>query len=80
MCSLNELKPPETALIDDILVTNSLRRRLLDLGFAKGTSVTCVLESPQKDPKAFYVRGSLIAVRQSEAEKIKISRVGRRNE
>ena len=80
MCSLNELKPPETALIDDILVTNSLRRRLLDLGFIKGPSVTCVLESPQKDPKAFYVRGSLIAVRQSEAEKIKISRVGRRNE
>lgn len=80
MCSLNELAPFESALIDENFVSGSLRRRLLDLGLVKGTKIICILESPQKDPKAYYVRGSVIALRKSEAEKIKILKAGQKNE
>lgn len=53
-----------------LLVTGTIRRRLLDLGLIKGTKIVPVLISPSKDPRAFDVRGSLIAIRKEDANKI----------
>lgn len=53
-----------------LLVTGTIRRRLLDLGLIKGTKIVPVLISPSKDPRAFEVRGSLIAIRKEDANKI----------
>ena len=47
--------------------------RLLDLGLVKGTKIVPVLVSPSKDPRAFFVRGSIIAIRKEEAQNIQIS-------
>lgn len=43
------------------------RRRLLDLGFVPGTSVTPELPSPGGDPVAYRVRGALVALRKAQA-------------
>ena len=51
-------------------VTGTIRRRLLDLGLIRGTKIVPVLISPSKDPRAFEVRGSLIAIRKEDANKI----------
>ncbi len=51
-----------------------LRRRLLDLGFTRGARVKPVLKSAfgGGDPTAYWVRGSLIALRREQAREILI--------
>lgn len=51
----------------------NIRRRLLDLGFVKGACITPILVSPSKDPKAFSIRGTLIAIRKEDSDLIYIS-------
>lgn len=46
------------------------RRRLMDLGFAKGACVTCLGKSPLGDPKAYLVRGAVIALRKRDASDV----------
>lgn len=50
------------------------RRRLLDLGFVKGAEVRVSLVNPLKDPTAFLIKGTSIALRKDQAEKILISK------
>ena len=73
--TLNQLKKGEKAIIKDIELEGSIKRRLLDIGLIKESVVECVLESPLKDPKAYWIRGALIAIRGNEAKKIFIEGV-----
>ena len=50
------------------------RRRLLDLGFVKGTEISIDLVSPMKDPIAYLVKGTSIALRKDQASKILIKK------
>ncbi|MDP5105714.1 MAG: metal-dependent transcriptional regulator [Polaribacter sp.] len=50
------------------------RRRLLDLGFVRGAEVRINLINPLKDPTAFLIKGTSIALRKDQAEKILISK------
>ncbi len=60
---LNELKIGEFGLVLEVLCEDSLKQRLVDLGLTEGARVGCVLESPEKDPKAYEIKGALIAIR-----------------
>jgi DtxR family Mn-dependent transcriptional regulator len=46
------------------------RRRLLDLGLVPGTAIHCEFISPFGSPRAYLVRGSLIALRREQADKV----------
>lgn len=70
--NLFNLKRGQKCLIDKILVPNDLHRRLIDLGLIKGTRVKCVEISPFGEPKAFLIRGAVIALRKRECEQILI--------
>ncbi|RLD30106.1 MAG: DNA-binding protein [Bacteroidetes bacterium] len=50
------------------------RRRLLDLGFVRGTEICIDLMSPMKDPIAYLVKGTSIALRRDQASKILIKK------
>jgi len=50
-----------------------VRRRLLDLGFVVGTRVTPLRRSPLGDPTAYGVRGTVIALRQADADGILVT-------
>lgn len=50
------------------------RRRLLDLGILPGTSIEVDLESPLRDPVAYRVRNTSIALRNSLADLILINK------
>ena len=71
-CTLNDLPLNHFGIIKEIFCKKNIKRRLLDLGLIKGTKICPVLISPSKDPRAFLVRGSIIAIRKEDAEKIKI--------
>jgi DtxR family transcriptional regulator, Mn-dependent transcriptional regulator len=48
------------------------RRRLLDLGLTPGTPIRAERVSMFRDPKAYRVRGSLVALRREQADKVLI--------
>lgn len=72
--SLNELNLKEKGVIKEITCDDNIKRRLLDLGLIEGTNIELVLVSPFKDPKAYEVRGTTIALREEDAKKIYISK------
>ena len=49
-----------------------MRRRLLDIGLIPGTRVECIGKSPGGDPKAFLIRGAVIAIRAEDADGIAV--------
>ena len=71
-CKLNELPINHMGSIIDLEASKDLRRRLLDLGLVKGTCIKPLFISPSGDPRAYEVRGSIIALRCSDAKLIKI--------
>ena len=68
--SLHDLKKGDSLVIKEIKTGEKLRQRLLDIGFIPGTKVKYVRISPFGDPKAFLVRGTVIALRNSDSVKI----------
>ena len=44
-----------------------LRKRLMDIGLVDGTTIECVRKSPAGDPKAYLIRGAVIALRNEDA-------------
>ena len=70
--TLSDLPLNELGKIVRVNCDESIKRRLLDLGLVKGTDIVPVLVSPSKDPRAFCVRGSIIAIREEEARNIEV--------
>ena len=67
---LSDLHVSQSGVVESLNVSGSLRRRLRDIGLIGGTRVECVLVSPSKDPKAYNIRGAVIALRNEDAENI----------
>ncbi|PQJ77214.1 metal-dependent transcriptional regulator [Polaribacter glomeratus] len=79
---LSNLKINETATIIGISKESrgENRRRLLDLGFVKGAEVRINLVNPLNDPTAFLIKGTSIALRKDQSEKILITKnIGNEN-
>lgn len=70
--NLSDLPLNESGFINNVNCDENIKRRLLDLGLVKGTSIVPVLVSPSKDPRAFEVRGSIIAIRREDADNIEV--------
>ena len=71
MCNLNELKINQKAKVTKVLAKGKLRRRFIDIGIIDDTEIECIAISPQGDPKAFLIRGSLFAIRNKDSALIK---------
>lgn len=52
--------------------TGAERSRLLDLGIVPGTRIECRFASPFGSPRSYAIRGALIALRHSQADRILI--------
>lgn len=68
------MNPGECAEVERILSSGSMRRRLLDIGLTPNTVIECVGKSPAGDPKAFLIRGAVIAIRSEDCADILIKR------
>lgn len=68
--SLSQLAPGESAVVQKIYCSGGIRRRLLDMGLTEQTKVTCIGQSPARDPKAFLIRGAVIALRSEDSRNI----------
>lgn len=70
MQKLGQIALNQTAYIDSIECEENIKRRLLELGLIQGTKIKPVLKSPLGDPTAYEIRGTLISIRNEEANRI----------
>lgn len=70
--NLSQLSLNKNGRIDKIECGEGIKRRLLDMGLVKGTNIVPILVSPSGEPRAFLVRGTIIAIRKEDAKNIKI--------
>ena len=73
MKCLDDLEMNTIGYINKIDTNEQLYKRLLDLGFISNTPIKPVLINPTNDSRAYEIRGSLIAIRKSDAERIIIN-------
>ncbi|MGI6011404.1 MAG: ferrous iron transport protein B [Ruminococcus sp.] len=75
---LTQLNPGQSAVIQNILLTDAARRRVQEMGIIPGARITCLYPAPSGDPIAFQVCGAVVALRREDARQIQISSISSR--
>lgn len=70
--TLNDLKLMQKGKVKKIYLSKDTKRRFNDLGIIKGTYIMPVLNSPFKSPRAFEIKGCVMAIRSEDAANIEI--------
>ena len=73
--SLATLNPGEAAVVVDVQGEGAFRRRLLDMGFIKGTLVRVIKHAPLRDPVEYCIGGTHVTLRLQEARQIIVEQV-----
>lgn len=72
MTTLDKISTGEYATIVAVDTELSLKQRLYDIGLVPNTKVKVVHQSPSGNPRAYLVRGAVIALRNCDAQKISV--------
>lgn len=67
---LGELEIGDKCVVKSLKSKGRDRRRMLDLGIVTGTEIEVILKSYSGSPKAYLIRGALIALRKEDANKV----------
>lgn len=70
---LSELTEGESCIVTGIYTDKNFKRRLNDLGLTPGTKILCLNKSPSGDPVAYLIRGTVIAIRDTESSMISVN-------
>ena len=68
--NLTALKRGESAVLDHIDLPEEEARRLMELGFLPGHTITPAHSAPGGDPRVFQVDGSEVALRRETAVRL----------
>ena len=67
---LNRVPEGSIARVTGLFTTGAMRRRLQDIGLIEGPDIECLQKSPAGDPIAYYIRGTVIALRSEDSGNI----------
>lgn len=70
MKTLKDVKVGETVTVIKLNGTGPLKRRIMDMGITKGTTLYIRKVAPLGDPIEITVRGYELSIRKSDAENI----------
>lgn len=70
--SLSTLKIGQTGIVRFIDAQGETKRRLMDMGITRGTSIYVKKLAPLGDPIELHLRGYALSLRKIDAEKIKV--------
>ena len=68
--TLKQVPSGRTVTVKKLQGEGAVKRRIMDMGVTKGTSVEVVKVAPLGDPIEVSVRGYALSVRKADAEKI----------
>ena len=68
--SLDNLKNGCEAKVINIKTDAALKQRLMEIGFVNGAIVKAIHKSPSGNPKAYLIKGTVIALRNTDASAI----------
>ena len=69
---LSNMETGQKARVIALDADDNISRRLLDIGLTSGANIECVGKSPCGDPKAFLIRGAVVAIRSEDAKKVRV--------
>ena len=72
MSTLKEAKVGQTVTVVKLNGEGALRRRIMDMGITKGTSISVRKVAPLGDPVEVTVRGYELSIRKGDAECIQV--------
>lgn len=72
MKTLKQILPGNTVSVTKLNGTGPLKRRIMDMGITKGTSIVVQKVAPLGDPMEVTVRGYELTLRKSDAEMISV--------
>jgi len=72
MKTLKEVKTGESVTVIKLNGMGAVKRRIMDMGITKGTSVTVRKVAPLGDPIELNVRGYELSLRKADAEMIEV--------
>ena len=73
--TMNKLAAGQSAEVVKLNTEGDMRRRFMDLGLIEGTAVVCLGQSPAGDPKAFLIKGAVIAIREEDSSTIVVKQL-----
>lgn len=73
--TLNHLAVGRCGIVMSVEGADAMQQRLRDIGIVEGTTIVCVGESPMRDPRAYLIRGCVMALRQKDGNEIAIQEV-----
>ncbi len=72
MKTLKDLAVGQTGVIAKLHGEGAVKRRIMDMGMTKGTTVFVRKVAPLGDPMELNVRGYELSIRKADAEKIEL--------
>ncbi len=69
---LSDLTTGQSAVIVKILGHGAFRKRVMEMGFVKGHTITAVLAAPLRDPVKYSIMGYEVSLRRAEASMIEV--------
>ena len=69
---LSELKTGERGVVVKVYGHGGFRKRIIEMGFVKGSKVKVILNAPLRDPIEYEIIGYKISLRREEAAKIEV--------
>jgi len=72
LTSLGDLRKGDAAVLHLIDLPMEDARRLMELGFVPGATITAGFSAPGGDPRVFQVDGSEIALRRDTARRLRV--------
>lgn len=72
MTTLDTVPIGELATVTSVNTQLSLKQRLYDIGLVPGSKIKVVHQSPAGNPRAYLVKGAVIALRNCDAKNISV--------
>ncbi len=69
---LSDLTTGQSAVIVKILGHGAFRKRVMEMGFVKGHTITAVLAAPLRDHVKYSIMGYEVSLRRAEASMIEV--------
>lgn len=72
---LVNIETGSTVRVEELLSSGYIRERMLALGLTKGASIDVIRRGPKDNLTVYNIRGTMIALRKEEGEKIIVSHI-----